>query len=113
MTSSLPIPGGAPSIHFMDAFTHLSTRSSRGSGQSQPYGSRETYSDFRKPGYHLATRIDFIMIATEGGESKKGKGGWEVSRFGVVDNWIEDAVDGWKGRWSDHRLVRATLRRTD
>jgi hypothetical protein len=110
MTSTLPVPGGAPSIHFMDAYTNLSTRSSRNPGQSQPYGSRETYTDFRKPGYHLATRIDFIMIAAEG---DTGKGGWEVSKFGVIDNWIEDAVDGWKGRWSDHRLVRATLRRTD
>lgn len=108
MTSSATPPGGEPTLHFMDAFTHLSTRSSTTSGQSQPYGFRETYSDFKKPEYHAATRIDFIMLAAEGNE---GKGGWEVSRFGVVDNWIEGGVDGWKGRWSDHRLVRATLKR--
>jgi hypothetical protein len=108
MTSSANPPGGEPSLHFMDAYTHLSTRSSRQSGESQPYGFRETYSGFKKPGDHLATRIDFIMLVQEGNE---GKGGWEVSRFGVIDNWIEGGVDGWKGRWSDHRLVRATLRR--
>ena len=110
MTSHSPQPNGEPSLHFMDAYTHLSTRSSRNSGISQPYGWTETYSGFKKPGDHLATRIDFVMLAAEG---KKGKGGWEVSRFGVIDNWIEGGVDHWKGRWSDHRLVRATLKRTD
>lgn len=108
MTSSATPPGGAPSLHFMDSFTHLSTRNNTQSGESQPYGPVQTYSGFKKPGDRLATRIDFIMLAQDG---KEGKGGWEVSRFGVVDNWIESSVDGWTGRWSDHRLVRATLRR--
>jgi endonuclease/exonuclease/phosphatase family metal-dependent hydrolase len=110
MTSSATPPGGAASLHFMDAFTHLSTRNSKHSGESQPYGSKETYSGFKKPGDRLATRIDFVMLAQEGEE---GKGGWGVSRFGVIDNWVEGGVDGWKGRWSDHRLVRATLSRQD
>jgi hypothetical protein len=77
----------------------------------------ETYSGFKKPGDRAATRIDFIMIAksdtatqSKGGE-EVGKGDWEVARFGVVDNWIEGGVDRWTGRWSDHRLVRSTLRR--
>jgi len=108
MTSSATPPGGAASQHFMDAYTHVSLRSPGNLGESQPYGFRETYSGFKKPGDHAATRIDFVMLAADG---KEGKGGWEVSRFGVIDNWVQGGVDGWKGRWSDHRLVRATLRR--
>lgn len=112
MTSSATPPGGAPSLHFMDAYTHLSSRSPSHGGESQPYGFKETYSGFKKPGDRSATRIDFVMLAQEG-NGMEGKGGWEVSRFGVMDNWIEGGVDGWKGRWSDHRLVRATLSRLD
>lgn len=126
MTSPARAPGGAASLSFMDAYTNLSTRNSTSSnsysGESQPYGSVETYSGFKKPGDRAATRIDFVMVATKDHESKQqqsnsqkhgrvGKGDWEVSRFGVVDNWIQNSVDGWTGRWSDHRLVRSTLRR--
>lgn len=110
MTSSATVPGGAPSLHFMDAFTHLSTRNRSRPGESQPYGTVETYSGFKKPGDRLATRIDFVMVAQEGKDGM-GKGGWDVSRFGVIDNWVQNSVDGWTGRWSDHRLVRTTLRR--
>lgn len=118
MTSSARAPGGAATESFLDAYTHLSTRNSSRSGESQPYGSVETYSGFKKPGDRSATRIDFIMLAkseetSDKGKGKEeiGKGDWEVSRFGVNDNWIDNSVDGWKGRWSDHRLVRSTLRR--
>lgn len=97
----------------MDAFNHLSTRNSTRSGESQPYGSMETYSGFKKPGDRSATRIDFIMVAKDEKNENLGKGDWQVSRFGVVDNWIEGGVDRWTGRWSDHRLVRATLKRVD
>lgn len=121
MTSSARAPGGAASESFLDAYTHLSTRNSTRSGESQPYGFTETYSGFKKPGDRSATRIDFIMIAKsdEGssgsvkGREEVGKGDWEVSRFGVVDNWIEGGVDRWTGRWSDHRLVRSTLQRVN
>lgn len=113
MTSSARAPGGAATVSFMDAFTHLSTRSSDRSGESQPYGFMETYSGFKKPGDRSATRIDFIMLAKDEKKESVGKGDWEVSRFGVVDNWIEGGVDRWTGRWSDHRLVRATLKRVD
>lgn len=113
MTSDARAPGGAASESFMDAFVHLSTRSSSHSGESQPYGSMETYSGFKKPGDRSATRIDFIMLATDPKNRSLGKGDWDVSRFGVVDNWIEGGVDRWTGRWSDHRLVRATIKRVE
>lgn len=128
MTSSARAPGGAASESFLDAYTHLATRNSTRSGESQPYGFTETYSGFKKPGDRSATRIDFIMIAkaksdegssyTSGkdkgrGREELGKGDWEVARFGVVDNWIEGGVDKWTGRWSDHRLVRSTLKRVN
>jgi len=41
------------------------------------------------------------------------RGGWEVVRYGSIDNWIEEGdVDGWTGRWSDHRAVRVTIERS-
>lgn len=41
-----------------------------------------------------------------------GRGGWEVTRYACVDNWVEEGdVNGWQGRWSDHRAVRATISR--
>lgn len=41
------------------------------------------------------------------------RGGWEVERYGVIDNFIGGRGDetGWVGRWSDHRAVGVELRR--
>lgn len=39
-----------------------------------------------------------------------GRGGWTFTQYACVDNWVEGRdIDGWHGRWSDHRAVRATL----
>lgn len=54
---------------------------------------------------------------TAGDESAKvedgksvGRGGWAFTQFACVDNWVEGGdIDGWQGRWSDHRAVRATI----
>jgi len=40
------------------------------------------------------------------------RGGWEVVKYACIDNWVEEGdVDGWTGRWSDHRAVRVTIER--
>jgi hypothetical protein len=37
---------------------------------------------------------------------------WAFTQYAVIDNWIEEADEQeWRGRWSDHRAVRATLER--
>lgn len=42
-----------------------------------------------------------------------GRGGWEVARYACVDNFVEGDADGWVGRWSDHRAVRATFAKAE
>ena len=86
--------------------------------QSRPYGPAHTYSGFVAPGKGDTARIDFIMLASArtpgetGGDINKPKGGWEVTRYACVDNWVEEGdSDGWFGRWSDHRAVRITIER--
>jgi hypothetical protein len=40
------------------------------------------------------------------------RGGWSIAKYACIDNWIEEGdIDGWTGRWSDHRAVRITIRR--
>ncbi|ORY22513.1 Endonuclease/exonuclease/phosphatase [Naematelia encephala] len=127
ITSSNPLPSGSPSFTFLDSYVHLSTRSSSTPGsrsrQSIPYGPRDTYTGFDPPGNRDAKRIDFIMLASsrspediknsmEDERKQVGRGGWTVSQYACVDNWVEGGdVDEWQGRWSDHRAVRATLER--
>lgn len=71
-----------------------------------PFGPRMTYTGF------LAdtdmTRIDFVFLYEE---SKAGiiKGGYVVSKYAVIDNWVDGDETGWRGRVSDHRAVMAEI----
>lgn len=124
MTTLLPLPSGARSFNFIDTFTHLQTRASSGTSvrQSAPYGPMTTYTGFTKPGKTKTARIDFIMLALDEQKIKSEtvddetddhlRGDYQVTRYACIDNWIEEAdVDGWTGRWSDHRAVRITIER--
>jgi len=57
------------------------------------------------------------MIAAAGSpegveQIRIGRGGWRTARYACIDNWVEEGdVDGWVGRWSDHRAVRVVLER--
>jgi hypothetical protein len=127
ITSPHALPSGAASLTFIDAFTSLSLRNNHSSSiaprQSAPYGPLHTYTGFAAPGKERETkRIDFIMLASEtnldnvrGEEERdrsRGRGGWRAVKYACIDNWIEEGdVDGWVGRWSDHRAVRVVLAR--
>lgn len=54
------------------------------------------------------TRIDFVFLYEE---SKAGliKGGYVVSKYAVIDNWVDGDETGWRGRVSDHRAVMAEI----
>lgn len=42
--------------------------------------------------------------------ANRARGGWKVVRHACIDNWVEEGdIDGWTGRWSDHRAVRVTI----
>ncbi|WWC96947.1 hypothetical protein V866_003822 [Kwoniella sp. B9012] len=122
ITSSHVLPSGQKSFYFLDSFMNLSSTI-----QSRPYGPVHTYTDFAPPGSKNATRIDFIMLGaipitakgetddrerTEGDEKSRSRGGWQVVRFACLDNFVEGDVEGWTGRWSDHRAVRVTISRS-
>jgi hypothetical protein len=125
MTSPHPLPSATPSLNFIDAFTALTIRASRPNPyahprQSAPYGPIHTYTGFAAPGRERdVKRIDFVMMASsrDTAEQEKvnsivGRGGWRVGRYACIDNWVEEGdVDGWEGRWSDHRIVRVELER--
>jgi len=127
ITSSDPLPNHARSFTFLDSFTHLQDRATISAAaavapsrarQSNVYGPLKTYTGFTRPGKTATTRIDFIMLAsardpnTQDGDDNKIRGGWHVTRYGCIDNWVEEGdVDGWTGRWSDHRAVRVTVER--
>ena len=126
ITSFDPLPNDARSFTFLDSFTHLqdrasisATRAPSTARQSSVYGPVKTYTGFTRPGKTATTRIDFIMCAsardsdTKSGDSDKIRGGWHFTRYGCIDNWVEEGdVDGWTGRWSDHRAVRVTVERS-
>lgn len=47
------------------------------------------------------------MLAADGDSAR---GGYKFTQYAVVDNWVEEGdVDGFEGRWSDHRAVRVTI----
>ncbi|GMK55601.1 hypothetical protein CspeluHIS016_0206570 [Cutaneotrichosporon spelunceum] len=102
-----------PSFTFLDAYTHLAERRPGYDAQSRPYGPEMTWTGFTAPGLTETQRIDLIMAAADEG-AKKGtdvaRGGWVFTQYACLDNWIEEGdIDGWRGRWSDHRAVKATL----
>ncbi|WOO80679.1 uncharacterized protein LOC62_03G004202 [Vanrija pseudolonga] len=109
ITSFDPLPSGKQGFTFLDAYTHLSARRPGHIAQSRPYGPKATYTGFAAPGRERTTRIDFVMLAAaDGGDSARG--GYSFSQYAVVDNWVEEGdVDGFEGRWSDHRAVRVTI----
>ncbi|ODN86537.1 hypothetical protein L198_07231 [Cryptococcus wingfieldii CBS 7118] len=118
MVSTDPLPNGNASYTFLDTYTHLltsnsSSSSTYGTPQTRPYGPEHTYTGFEAPGYNMTKRIDFVLVGAEldGAQSGsgEGRGGWEVVRYGVVDNYVEGDRDGFDARWSDHRAVRATI----
>ncbi|OXM76596.1 endonuclease/exonuclease/phosphatase [Cryptococcus neoformans Bt63] len=122
ITSLHPLPSDQPSFTFLDSFTNLLTSSSSSAPdfstiiplQTRPYGPHLTYTDFAPPGARNATRIDFVMLGAEvdnndPAERGKSRGGWMIVRYACVDNWVEGDVEGWNGRWSDHRAVRVTI----
>lgn len=134
ITSLTRLTHHTPSFTFLDSHVHLRTRQSSsipsGSSpprQSGPYGPLHTFTGFTAPGRTSTSRIDFVMLVAEAsptmashGESeaekrtaaRRGRGGWEVTQYACVDNWIEEGdVSGWQGRWSDHRAVKVTIRR--
>ncbi|WVF65820.1 hypothetical protein IAT40_000557 [Kwoniella sp. CBS 6097] len=152
ITSPYPLPSGQPSFTFLDSYVHLRTRrhkSATKSGastkqpdiegherdgavlQTRPYGPVFTYTDFAPPGARQATRIDFVMVASNSEPTNShgghmvdetgqradrvgiGRGGWEVIRYACLDNFVEGDSEGWTGRWSDHRAVRVTLERAN
>ncbi|WVW80174.1 hypothetical protein I302_102151 [Kwoniella bestiolae CBS 10118] len=121
ITSPHPLPSGQNSFYFLDSFTNLFSGL-----QTRPYGPAHTYTDFAPPGSRNATRIDFVMLGAvphtprrenEGGEGSDEKpkpisrGGWKVDRYACFDNFVEGDVEGWTGRWSDHRAVRVRISR--
>ncbi|TXT07216.1 hypothetical protein VHUM_03386 [Vanrija humicola] len=109
ITSFDPLPSGAKGYTFLDAYTHLSARRPGHAAQSRPYGPKATYTGFAAPGRERTTRIDFVMLAAD---DDGARGGYGFSQYAVVDNWVEEGdVDGFEGRWSDHRAVRVTLSR--
>ena len=135
ITSPNPLPNNARSFTFLDSFTHLQDRASVSSSsscavaagtvapsptrQSTVYGPVKTYTGFTRPGKTNTTRVDFIMLAsardpnTEAGDGDKIRGGWTFTRYGCIDNRVEEGdVDGWTGRWSDHRAVRVTVEKS-
>lgn len=106
--------------------------------QSAPYGPVGTYTTFGLPEKESHPRIDFIFVAAaaldgasggkvdgdqvtkqamanqdgvvKGGE--KGVGGWVATKYAVIENHVEDGDEtGWKGRWSDHRILRVEISR--
>lgn len=88
--------------------------------QSLPYGPLHTYTGFTAPGRTETSRIDFVMLASEilPGDDEStlrgreaGRGGWEATQYACIDNFVEQDIDGWEGRWSDHRAVRVTVGR--
>lgn len=124
MISPLPLPSGARSFNFVDTFTHLESRTTTSveTRQSAPYGPMTTYTGFTRPGKTKTARIDFIMLALDKQHSDVDtlddkadahlRGGYQVDRYACIDNWIEEGdVDGWTGRWSDHRAVKITIER--
>lgn len=121
ITSSSALATGKPSFSFLDSLTHLSLRHSSLAAlrQSGAYGPYNTFTGFEAPRHKDQSRIDFVMLAsaqeprsdstaTED-HSGKARGGWQATRFAVIDNFVEDDMDGWEGRWSDHRAVRVTI----
>lgn len=129
MTSRSPLPSGARSFQFIDSITHLDTRQAQSLGeqsstaarQSAAYGPLTTYTGFTRPGKTKTSRIDFLMLALNerDADSLDGseeaihlRGRFSVTGYAVIDNWIEEGdVDGWTGRWSDHRAVKITIER--
>ncbi|BEJ16007.1 hypothetical protein CspHIS471_0506120 [Cutaneotrichosporon sp. HIS471] len=111
ITSFAPLK--APSFTFLDAYTHLAARRPGYDAQSRPYGPDKTWTGFTAPGITDTQRIDLIMAAADE-DAKKGtdvaRGGWVFTQYACLDNWVEEGdADGWQGRWSDHRAVKATL----
>ncbi|WWC68613.1 uncharacterized protein I206_102543 [Kwoniella pini CBS 10737] len=125
ITSSKPLLSNQSSFYFLDSFNHLFGK------QTRPYGPEHTYTDFAPPGSKNQTRIDFIMLGADNlpKYQKKGeeeilnetsnlverasaRGGWKVDKYACLDNFIEGDSDGWKGRWSDHRVVRISISKT-
>lgn len=53
------------------------------------------------------TRIDFVFLH----QTSYVDQNWSVSRYGVVDNFVERDGRGWTGRVSDHRAVVVGLER--
>ena len=102
------LPDGSESLHFSDSFYTLETRPNRheaGGPQTGPSGPVGTYTSFDPPSptkRDADPRIDFIMVATE-------SMGWGVKRYACVDNWVDGDAAGWKGRFSDHRIVRVVV----
>ncbi|TXT15031.1 uncharacterized protein COLE_01224 [Cutaneotrichosporon oleaginosum] len=102
-----------PSFVFLDAYHHLAERRPGYDAQSRPYGPDTTWTGFTGPGRTETQRIDLIMAAADE-RAKEGthvaRGGWVFTQYACIDNWVEEGdADGWQGRWSDHRAVRATL----
>lgn len=83
--------------------------------QSAPYGPYNTFTNFHAPDASDQSRIDFVMLAGKEGKAYANtgmaRGGWQTTRYAVIDNFVENDIDGWEGRWSDHRAVRASLQR--
>ena len=132
-------------MFFLDTRTSLGRRraSAETAGEwrmNAPYGHKGTYTGFKQPGCEVDDPIDLILVASarsgggprrktaykpwsdridqealEGDEPEQVRGGWEVERYGVIDNVIAGRGDesGWVGRWSDHRAVGVELRKFD
>ncbi|WVQ78782.1 hypothetical protein IAT38_000873 [Cryptococcus sp. DSM 104549] len=124
ITAPHPLPSGQQSFTFLDTYDRLQARiAARKSAtdssafapplQSAPYGPAHTYTAFAPPGSREAKRIDFVMLGTDvdGATGGAGRGGWEITGYACLENWVEGDCEGWNGRWSDHRAVRATIAR--
>lgn len=96
--SSIPIPTSPP---FHDTLHLLPPR------PASAFGPSLTYTGFNR--FDSGTRIDFVFLYDALGEGA----GWAVQRYGVVENWVDEDAHGWKGRWSDHRLVVCELVQTE
>ncbi|KAG7561964.1 hypothetical protein FFLO_02604 [Filobasidium floriforme] len=106
-------------MYFLDTRLILNRRQNKHTKgrMSAPYGHKGTYTGFTHPGCEVDDPIDLVLLAKDenlmGVHAEDIRGGWEVERYGVIDNVIGGKGDetGWVGRWSDHRAVGVELRK--
>lgn len=70
----------------------------------KPYGSNGTVTGFAARSSN--SNIDHILLADNGAVAEEGE--WEVRRFGIIPNKVEDGQ--YSFRSSDHNLVVAVLK---